>query len=163
MRNKTDLTLIILVLSVFIIGVQADEASDMLWKGNAYLQLGNYDKAIEALDTSLQYQQTTDAWIAKGEVLAKQGNPDKALVAYDNAILLDPNSISAWIGKGNVYLSQKKFDQALSSYKQAILLDPKNAVAWEGTSDSLQDLGRSDEAKQASGTAKELGFAAKIS
>jgi tetratricopeptide (TPR) repeat protein len=163
MKNKTGLTLIILLLSVFIIGVQADEASDMLWKGNAYVQMGNYDKAIEALDISLQYQQTSEAWLAKGEALAKQGNPDKALVAYDSAMLLDPNSVPAWVGKGSVYLSQKKFDQALSAYKQAILLDPKNAAAWEGKSDSLQDLGKTEESKQASGTAKELGFVANLS
>jgi tetratricopeptide (TPR) repeat protein len=49
---------------------------------------------------SVQCQQTAEGWFNKGKVLSNQSNYSEAIIAYDEAIKLNPNYATAWSSKG---------------------------------------------------------------
>jgi len=58
------------------------------------------------------------------------GNYDKAILAYDKALELDPNFIEAWYYKGVDLDGLGNHSQALKAYEKATELDPENDDAW---------------------------------
>ena len=52
------------------------------------------------LMTSAQCQLTAEDWFNKGKVLSNQSNYSEAIIAYDEAIKLNPNYATAWSSKG---------------------------------------------------------------
>jgi serine/threonine protein kinase/Tfp pilus assembly protein PilF len=75
---------------------------------------------------------TTSAagYVRQGQTDFANGNYDKALAAYNQALSLDPNDVSAYVGRGNVYARQNKLDLALADYSKAVDLAPKDAIAF---------------------------------
>lgn len=57
----------------------------------------------------------------------KLGQYDEALIACENAILLDPQFARAYHGKGLILVKQEKYNEAFESYQRAYQLDPRNA------------------------------------
>jgi len=55
-----------------------------------------------ALATSAQCQQTATDWYNKGVDLDGQSKYNESIVAYDEAIRLNPNHVNAWYNKGVV-------------------------------------------------------------
>ena len=52
------------------------------------------------LMTSAQCQQTAEQWFDKGLALYNQSKYDEAVMAYNEAIRLDPQYAAAWSNKG---------------------------------------------------------------
>lgn len=99
------------------------------------------------------------AWNNKGVVLEKQGKYDDAILAFDEAIRLDPKNAKAWIDKGNCSLiGQDKYADAIEAYDETIRLDPKLAYPWYEKGRILEALGRTAEATAAFIKANELGY-----
>ncbi len=57
---------------------------------------------------------------------------DEALVAYEEAIRLDPNFAGTYINKGSTLSTLGRYEEALAAYGQAIRLDPTDARAFSG-------------------------------
>ena len=51
-----------------------------------------------------------------------------------------------------------KYDEAILSYEHAITIDPSDADAWNSKGNSLNSLGKSDEAKKCFEKSKELEY-----
>jgi len=91
--------------------------------GSAYRKLGNLEKAIEALNTSLTenrvravQQQLRQFQLEKEELDRKNYlNPEIALQEKD---------------KGNEFFKEGKFPQAVACYSEAIKRDPSNALLY---------------------------------
>ena len=49
---------------------------------------------------SIQCQQTAEDWLNRGTALDNQGRNNESIVAYDEAIKLDPKFAAAWKNKG---------------------------------------------------------------
>ncbi len=72
---------------------------------------------------------TKEEWLNAGIALRKIRFFQEALVADEQAMLLDPSCAEAYNGKGNSFYSLKRYEEALAAYEQAILLNPRDAYA----------------------------------
>ena len=61
--------------------------------------------------------------LEKGDVLVESKHYAEALVAYDQALILDPTDAHAWCKKGNVLLRLERYEAALSAFDRAASLD----------------------------------------
>lgn len=93
---------------------------------------------------NLPGDEDADAWVEKGIVLYEQGKYDEAIVAYDEAIRLDPGNAFAWNNKGIVLNEQGKYDEAIDAYDEAIKHDATLAEVWYNRGISLNNLGNND-------------------
>jgi eukaryotic-like serine/threonine-protein kinase len=74
---------------------------------------------------------------------------ERANLALDKALLIDPKSADAYETRGSLFYNKlNKFDivQALSNYRKAIALNPNLASAYHGLGSELAHLGLHDEA-----------------
>jgi|GEM_PF-2491699 len=85
-------------------------------------------------------------WNRKGIHYYTQGNYDKAISCYDEAIKLDPNNSVYHCYKAEALCKQSKYDEAIACYDEAIRLNPKKAVYHNNKGDALYELERYDEA-----------------
>src|SRR3989304_1117908 len=69
-----------------------------------------------------------DAFIRGNELFDKE-DYSKALVAYDRALKLDPNSSSALVNRGTVLGQLGRNEEALADYDRAIELHPSFQAA----------------------------------
>jgi tetratricopeptide (TPR) repeat protein len=101
--------------------------SDYLTKrGQSYIDLKNYDKAISDLNNAINiYQQNSEAYFLRGAVSAIKKEYEKAILDYNKAIEYDTTKISAYFycGRGESYSAQKRYDDAISDYNTAIKID----------------------------------------
>jgi tetratricopeptide (TPR) repeat protein len=87
-----------------------------LYRGNAYVDKREYDRAIQDLN--------------RGNAYGGKREYDRAIQDYDQAIRLDPNNAQAFNNRGNAYADKREYDRAIRDYDQAIGLDPNNALAF---------------------------------
>ncbi|GHV49664.1 hypothetical protein AGMMS49579_02340 [Spirochaetia bacterium] len=58
------------------------------------------------------------------------GDYDRAIADYTQAIKLDPKDATAYNNRGYAYYNKNDYDRAFADYTQAIKLDPKDATAY---------------------------------
>ena len=71
---------------------------------------------------------------------------DQAIVAWDEAIRLDPTDSEVHRWRGDASLNKHELDKALSEYDEAIRLDPKNGMAYCCRGAALTGQGEYDKA-----------------
>jgi len=102
-----------------------------LKKGNSFLNVSNYDKAIFYYQKTLELNPNhPDPWLNKGVIYYQLKRYDEALSHYDKAIALKPDYAEAFFNKGVIYYQLKRYDEALSHYDKAIALKPDYAEAF---------------------------------
>ena len=69
----------------------ADLFKDSDWKAAAHYRAGNYEKSSELLSSP----ESSASYYNKGNALAKLGNYEEAVKAYDNALNMDPENEDA--------------------------------------------------------------------
>ena len=69
----------------------------------------------------------------------QQGDYDKAIKCYSEAIELNPKLTEAYYNRGNVYNEKGVYDQAIADYSKAIELDPKLTVAYVNRGNAYND------------------------
>ena len=72
---------------------------------------------------------TAEDHLLRGEVLARKGKTDEAIVEFEKAIEMRSEYVAAYINLGAAYGQKGMIDQSISASKQAIDLDPQNATA----------------------------------
>lgn len=103
-----------------------------IWRGNAWYNKKEYDKAIvdytKVIDVNpnseLAYYNRGIAWIAKKEY-------DNAITDYDKVIELNPNDYAiAYLNRASIRRVRKDYKTAIDDFNKAIELDPKYADAY---------------------------------
>lgn len=61
-------------------------------------------------------------WIALGEAYRLVNRPQRAIVAYNQALKLDGDSYDAWLGGGATYLVLNQYDRAVAAMEEALRL-----------------------------------------
>ena len=74
---------------------------------------------------------------------------DEALAAHEQALSLDPASVSAWTAKHYALLDLGRNDEAIAAQRRAVELGPGDAGAWDTLIALLDRFGRHDEASAA--------------
>src|SRR5262249_55175788 len=70
-----------------------------------------------------------------------------ALLAYEQAIRLDPGKAYGYNGNGNALQGLERYQEALLAYERAIHLNPHWVKAYNGKISALNNLKRYEEAK----------------
>lgn len=158
-----------------VIDISGEDESTLveawLGKGDALNETGRESEALAAYEIALQIdnaslkENTMDAsaWLNKGDALWRLKRYEAALQAYDAAIENAPPywstfGGSALLGKGNALLKIARYEDALEAFNQSIDYAPLNHRAWHGKAETLQALGRYDEASFALSLAGILGY-----
>lgn len=107
-----------------------------------YTTITGNEPQVEVTGPALEARELMD----KGYSLTALKRYDEAIVAYDQALSLQPDYAWAWARKGRTYRLLEKYDEALVCYDRAIDLLPSYAFAWNGKGIVLERMGRLDEA-----------------
>jgi tetratricopeptide (TPR) repeat protein len=62
--------------------------------------------------------------------LLRQQQQDRARVAYQQAIRLDPKLISAYQGLAHLYIKMDDYDHAMATYQKALQISPSSHLLW---------------------------------
>jgi Flp pilus assembly protein TadD len=74
---------------------------------------------LAAMTMSVCGQQTAEEWLEEGNARFIQGKYTDAILAFDEAIRLDPELSPAWIGKGNALGALGRASEANAAYDRA--------------------------------------------
>jgi tetratricopeptide (TPR) repeat protein len=89
-------------------------------------------------------------WLARGNYLRDYiDNEEEALLAYDEALRLNPSVRDSWYGEAHVLNVLKRYKGALRACDEALRLDPMYFWAWFNKGHALVGLKRYQEALQA--------------
>jgi len=101
----------------------------------------------------------TDQWEtlkARAGIALQNGDPEKALLLYDELIAQRDNDAEAYYKRGNALGQLHRWDLALASYDKAIALNPEYSNAFCNRGTMLERLRRWDEALASFDRAVEL-------
>ena len=112
--------------------------------------LKGYDEAIEKADTS---ENLSQAWLSKGFILQEQDKYEESIKALDNATDANPKNEMAWRVKGFMLANwMVRYDEGLAALDKALDINP-SADVWEAEARVFNELGRYNEAMEASDNA----------
>ena len=139
--------------------------------GQAYRELGEFDRAEEALARSgpnrvamvdpLMHELTTLAigalpHLARGHAAAREGRLADAESAYRQAVAADATNVRAHESLATLLLRRGDPEGAIEHFGVAVRLAPENARAHADLGEILSELGRNDRALEHLGRAVEL-------
>ena len=93
-----------------------------------------------------QYPEEFIVWNILGASLAQMGNFDRAIDAYQQAILLKPDYADGYNNIGVALKEQGKLDEAIKAYKKVLVLKPDYVEAYNNMGNTLKEQGKLDEA-----------------
>ena len=92
--------------------------------GNAYSGIGDYDKAMEILETAVTINPSlAESRMNLGNIYLKKGRYNDATDQYQGAIEINPNDAKAHLNLGNAYFDRGRTADAIAEYKTAMGLD----------------------------------------
>ncbi len=81
-----------------------------------------------------------------GDVLARKGQPDEAMVHFGQAIKLQPDYAEAYYNRGNVLYAKGRIDEAIADWEKTLQIQPNDADAHTGLGNGLLRKGALTEA-----------------
>lgn len=128
---------IMFVISLYFLILNMINRRDPLmpyfFSGNKYYEKGDFHKAIECYQKSLENEFEFSAPFAYyniGLSLSALKKYDEAITAYKKAIEICPKDADAYNNMGGVYYNQKKYINAIQCYKKAIAIKPDHKYAY---------------------------------
>jgi tetratricopeptide (TPR) repeat protein len=97
------------------------------------------------------------ALFAQGQLAYLRGDYAGALVAFNKAVLAEPELVAAHYSLGNAYLATNQPAQAVKAYQRAVELNQELALAYKGLGDAYTKQGKTKEANSYYARAKRLG------
>ncbi len=110
--------------------------------------------AHSAIVASPAYSSTTDLDLKRAESYRlvqghnsyNQGNYERAVAEYTQAITLNPRSIAAYGRRGDAYLALDDYERAIADYTHVIELDPGLIAAYKLRGGSYARWGKYEQA-----------------
>lgn len=97
------------------------------------------------------------AFFNRGRAFSDQGEYDRAITDFDQAIRLDPEYPDAFNNRGVAYSGKGQYERAIEDFDQAIRLDANYAIAIYNRGLAARSLGREDEAAKYFAKARQVG------
>ena len=116
--------------------------------GTALLAQGKRERAIAALETSLELQPDPETWFNLAMAYLQAGNTERAGEAIDAAIELRPTMARAWKYRGQLQLANGQAASAVDSLTESLSLEPRDGEAYRQLIIALRETGRTDEARR---------------
>ena len=124
-------------VNAFSMALEKDDDNPFYHNSMAFalVQLEQYDDAIEHYQTAININPdpywTSIVCQALGSVyLEIKNNPEAAIVLYQTAAVLNPESEESHLAIGDVYFSTEEYDNAIKAYCDAIKINPDNAKSY---------------------------------
>ena len=112
------------------IDLNPDFAAAYTNRGNAYGAKGDFGRAIQDYNKSIELNPEALVYTNRGVAYGEMCELDKAIQDYDKAIELNPEYADAYMNRGNAYGTKNNFDRAIEDYNTAIRLNPEHAHAY---------------------------------
>lgn len=125
------------------LGISADRTAPILAK--SLFAQGQYQKALDEAKAELA-KNSAPLLTLRGDAHLALGDSAKAKEAYDQALLIAPNSGDVLIGLARHAIVQKDVEAANRYAVDATTKDPKNAEAWMFKGSLLRGQGKSEDA-----------------
>jgi tetratricopeptide (TPR) repeat protein len=84
---------------------------------------------IEAAANRRKIAARAKTFLERAIIYQRNGQYDRAIADYDEAIRLDPPNVSALFNRGTLYYKQGEYDRALSDFDEVLRRDPENGLA----------------------------------
>jgi len=111
-------------------------------------QAGDLDKALKMVDRSLASNPNVEkSYVLRGRILIEKGDLENALLCFQKAEALKPESVEAQYYQGIVYERFTQNDEALKHYLKAGELDPSNPQYAVAAAEMMIDLDRLPDAE----------------
>ncbi|TYK66557.1 XrtA/PEP-CTERM system TPR-repeat protein PrsT [Colwellia echini] len=99
---------------ISLLGLQPNNQFALLGRAQIALQESQVDDALNYIDLSLNNSQPfINGWILKSKILHRLGDRKGALLAIDEALLIDEKHLSARLTKAMLHLEVQEYQQAL--------------------------------------------------
>jgi len=126
-----------------VVSKSPDKARPITSRGDCYLDLGQWDKAIADYSRAIQLKPYyAKAWCNRGVVYGKLEQWDKAIADYSTAIGIEPGYTKALFNRGISYGSLGQWTRAIDDYSRAIGNDPDYYQAWSNRGIAWDHLGQ---------------------
>ncbi|MGI9261193.1 MAG: tetratricopeptide repeat protein, partial [Woeseiaceae bacterium] len=127
------------------------EASKFKLKANRYLFAGDYDRGERALELWTQVQpNSTEALEELARINRVSGTPEglqKASIAYDRLLALNPNDLDVYRQKAGVESQRGNYEAAIGYLRNIVDIEPDNARVLNQLADIYQAQGDLDAAQ----------------
>jgi protein O-mannosyl-transferase len=97
-------------------------------------------------DQAIKVAPSSKAYTNRGMICKKEGDTQKALKMYSQAISMDDNQTDALVNRANIYYSQQKYRSAIADYSRCIVVEPDNDKAYANRGASYLAIGLTDSA-----------------
>jgi tetratricopeptide (TPR) repeat protein len=126
--------------------------------GDAYYEVGEYDKALQAFKQVSVLEPDVNAGFENaGGVLVQEGKYSDSIPYLEKAIQIEPDS-GAYSNIGTAYFFLKRFGEASQAFEKAVALNPNDTVTVVNLGDAYRGSGQTDKAKDAYQRAISLGY-----
>ena len=96
-------------------------ATAYTWRGIAYEDLGESDRAIEDLSQAISIEPSASAFRARGTAYSRKGDYDRALSDYESALSIKREAFPL-MGMIAIYRRQERYDLALRAFDEVMEL-----------------------------------------
>lgn len=136
----------------------ADPKRWLIGYGQSLMMQNQYQTVLEKIlpDDSLEPTVRASVLAMRGQALLAQGERDKAMAAYDQALALDPENVLVRLGRVRMLVQQREYQQALDDAAALVKAYPDNAEAQLTKAELHRQLKQLDEAEAHFAKAKEL-------
>ena len=137
---------LILLVVIGILGLERSVAASPVWRRivrGSWCLLAAYSVLFNLLASAEAH---TEANCFAGNALLNEGREDEAIIQFQKALALWPESADAHAGLGSVYYQQKSWDKAIVEFQKALDIKPDLASAHNNLGYCLLYKGRVNEA-----------------
>jgi len=115
------------------------------YRGNAYLERGDYDRAIADLAQAIRLNAgLPQSFYDRGRAYLAKNDDRRAIQDFDQTIRLNPDIPEVYDSRGVAYRDEGDLDRAGQDYDQAIMLDSNYAPAFVHRGNLYSDKGDYD-------------------
>ena len=82
------------------------------------------------ISENMQSHEKGRDYYLEGLALGREGRHEEALLAFSEALSIDPNRVLAWVGKGFTLGKLGRYEEEIECCEKAISLDPNCVDAW---------------------------------
>jgi tetratricopeptide (TPR) repeat protein len=110
---------------------QSERSDWWVIAGYAWLQSGDYPKAIDALSrATARSPEDIDAWNLLGETQRLMKQPGRATQTLERAATISRTSHITFFLLGEAYRDAGKLDRASGAYQESLRIEPEFSFAW---------------------------------
>jgi protein O-mannosyl-transferase len=114
-------------------------------RGFAYLDLGQWDKAIADFTSAIRINPAfADNYCIRGAAYVNIGERDKAIADFSRAIGINPKFAEAYYNRGVTYKDLSQWDKAIADFSATININPKFTEAYFNRGIAYANIGQWD-------------------